>query len=158
MLEQKDVDEFFGSLMERIEYILKGTEYEGIIQLHFGGYQVIEANSKECIHKTQRYEPFLSIPIEVKNKKSLLDGLKSYVQGEMMEDDNAYLCELCERKVKALRRTTIWHLPNFLMFALRRFEFNFELMKAMKLNDYFEFPMELDMEPYTQEGLDRKDD
>ncbi|CAG9329496.1 unnamed protein product [Blepharisma stoltei] len=153
LYEQKDADEFFGNLMERLENALKGSNYENLVQSHFGGYQVLEIESKDCPHKTQRFEPFLTIPIEVKNKRMLSEGLKSLVEGEILEADNAYLCEQCHIKVKALKRVSIKCLPNYLMLALRRFEFNFETMKPSKLNEYFEFPSELDMEPYTQEGL-----
>lgn len=30
-------------------------------------------------------------------------------------------------------------------------------MRKLKLNDYCEFPMEIDMEPYTQEGIERRE-
>lgn len=43
----------------------------------------------------------------------------------------------------------IKHLPNILLVSLRRFEFDFDRMARVKVNDYCEFPMELDMEPYT---------
>ena len=73
----------------------------------------------------------------------------------MLEGENAYQCDHCEAKVRALRRVCIKHLPNFLIIALRRFEFDFDSMTRVKLNDLCEFPLDIDMEPYTQEGLDR---
>ena len=73
----------------------------------------------------------------------------------MLEGENAYQCDHCDAKVTALRRTCITHLPNILLISLRRFEFDFDRMARVKVNDYCEFPMELDMEPYTQEGLAR---
>ena len=36
-----------------------------------------------------------------------------------------------------------------------RFDYDFERDAAVKFNDYFEFPRELDMEPYTVAGLAR---
>lgn len=44
-----------------------------------------------------------------------------------------------------------------MIIVLRRFEFDFDSMQRVKVNDYCEFPMSIDMEPYTQEGLERKD-
>jgi hypothetical protein len=44
-----------------------------------------------------------------------------------------------------------------LIIALKRFEFDFDRMIRVKVNDYLEFPVELDMENYTQEGLARKE-
>ena len=38
-----------------------------------------------------------------------------------------------------------------LIFVLKRFEFNYETMKRVKINDYYEFPLELDMTKYISE-------
>ena len=153
--EQMDVDEFFNYFMDKLEGFLKDSPYQGLIKQHFGGLQVTELIGKDCTHRSERHEPFLSISVEVKNKKSLLEGLESFVAGEMLEGENAYQCDHCEAKVRALRRVCIKHLPNFLIIALRRFEFDFDSMTRVKLNDLCEFPLTIDMEPYTQEGLDR---
>lgn len=75
----------------------------------------------------------------------------------MLEGDNAYLCEKCDKKVDTLKRASVKELPKYLMIALKRFEFDFDKMIRVKVNDYYEFPMELNMEPYTQEGLKRKE-
>jgi hypothetical protein len=40
-----------------------------------------------------------------------------------------------------------------LILHLKRFEFNLDAMVKIKLNDHCEFPLELDMEPFTVEGL-----
>lgn len=40
-------------------------------------------------------------------------------------------------------------MPNILIFTLKRFEFDYENMIRYKLNDYFEFPLDLDMQKYT---------
>lgn len=36
---------------------------------------------------------------------------------------------------------------------LKRFDYDWERECAIKFNDYFEFPREFDMEPYTVRGL-----
>jgi ubiquitin carboxyl-terminal hydrolase 9/24 len=59
--------------------------------------------------------------------------------------------------VTALRRVCIKTLPNTLIIVLRRFEFNYDTMRRKKINDYIEFPFEIDMEPYTQEGIEAKE-
>lgn len=40
---------------------------------------------------------------------------------------------------------------------LKRFEFDFETSAYKKLNDYCEFPLELDMSAYSHEVLARND-
>ncbi len=44
-------------------------------------------------------------------------------------------------------------LPPVLAIQLKRFEYDYERLCPIKFNDYFEFPRELDMEPYTVSGL-----
>ena len=38
---------------------------------------------------------------------------------------------------------------------LKRFDYDYERECAIKFNDYFEFPRELDMAPYTVAGLSK---
>ena len=156
--EQMDADEFFNNLMDKLESEMKGSKNEHSIRNHFGGIQITECIGKEsCKHKSERAEAFMTLPVQVKNKKSLIESLESFVEGEILEGDNAYECDYCQAKVTALRRVCIKHLPNILIIVLRRFEFDFDTMNRLKVNDYCEFPMEIDMEPYTQEGLERKE-
>ena len=75
----------------------------------------------------------------------------------MLEGENAYFCEKCDKKVDTLKRTSVKKLPRYLIIALKRFEFDLDRMIKVKVNDYYEFPMELNMEPFTQEGLARKE-
>ena len=41
--------------------------------------------------------------------------------------------------------------------VLKRFEFNYETLQKFKLNDYYEFPTQLNMKPYTKEFLHKQD-
>ena len=75
----------------------------------------------------------------------------------MLEGDNAYHCAKCDKKIDTLKRTCAKELPRFLVISLKRFEFDFDRMVRVKLNDYLEFPVDLDMFPYTQEGLSRRE-
>ena len=112
---------------------------------------------KGCPHKYERSEPFLSLSISVKNQKSVQQSLNAFIQGEMLEGDNAYFCEKCDKKVDTLKRTCIKKFPKNLIVAMRRFEFDYDRMVRVKVNDYCEFPVELSLEPYTQEGLSRRE-
>ena len=44
-------------------------------------------------------------------------------------------------------------LPPILVIQLKRFDYDLERLCLIKFNDYFEFPREIDMEPYTVGGL-----
>jgi hypothetical protein len=44
-----------------------------------------------------------------------------------------------------------------MLMTLKRFEFDFDTMQRQKVNDYFEWPNDLDMSPYTAEYLANKE-
>lgn len=48
-----------------------------------------------------------------------------------------------------IKRLCVRKLPPVLAIQLKRFEYDYERDCAIKFNDYFEFPRDLDMEPYT---------
>lgn len=148
-----DADEFFNTFMDRVENQIKGTKQEHSIKNHFGGVVSNELICKGCPHYSEREEPFLTVSLQVKNKKSIDQSLAAFVEGEMLEGDNAYHCAICDKKVNTLKRVCLKKLPNHLILVLKRFEFDFDTMAKVKVNDYCEFPMKLNIEPYTQQGL-----
>jgi ubiquitin C-terminal hydrolase len=154
---QRDVDEFFNMFMDRIEGLIKGTQAEKVMNNLFQGVFANEFIGKDCPHYSEREEPFLAIPLQVKNKSSIQESLSFYVEGEMLEGDNAYDCEACGKRVAALKRACIKRLPNTLFLVLKRLDFDFDTMQRTKINDFCEFPLELDMKPYSQQELARQD-
>jgi len=66
----------------------------------------------------------------------------------MLEGDNAFMCERCDRKVDTLKRSSIKKLPNLLILVLKRFDFDFETLRRNKLNTYLEFEDKISMKNY----------
>ncbi len=150
---QMDAQEFLNMLFDRIDTKVKGTRWESCLKSVLGGVFSNELICKGCPHYKERSEDFYAVSINVKNKKTLYDSLASFVEGEMLEGDNAYLCGKCNKKVDTLKRTCLNSLPSTVIFHLKRFEFDFDKMVKVKLNDRFEFPRHLNLKPYTKEGL-----
>ncbi|CAD8154340.1 unnamed protein product [Paramecium pentaurelia] len=153
IFEQMDVDEFCNLLMDRIELSIKSTSDEDLVKRNFGGVISNEIIGKTCPHYSEREEPFFAISLPVANKKNLEECLQTLVQGDLLEGENAYSCEQCNKKVSALKRTCIKKLPDHLILVLKRFNFDFDLMAKAKINERIEFPFELDLLPYSQQGL-----
>ena len=152
---QMDVDEFYNMLFEQLEQGLRDTPAKKLLQGLFGGTTVSQIVSKDPSKPgllSERQELFYTISIEVKCKKSILDGLAAYVEGEVLDGDNKYKCDSGEY-VEAVKRTCIDRLPPVLILHLKRFEFDFEAMKKVKLDDNFEFPQTINMRPYTVDTL-----
>ena len=78
--------------------------------------------------------------------------------GVPYQGDNAYKCEQCDKKVDTLKRCCFHKLPPTLVVHLKRFGLNFETFTKHKINSSCEFPMELDLWPYTDAYLDAKQD
>ena len=72
-----------------------------------------------------------------------------------MDGSNAYYCERCDKKVDTTKRLCVKKLPPILVIQLKRFDYDYDRECAVKFNDYFEFPRDLDMEPYTGKQEDK---
>lgn len=99
----------------------------------------------------------MTLPIEVKNKNNLIEGLDLFIKGDMLEGENAFYCDRCDKKVDTLKRCSFKKLPNVLFIVLKRFDFDFETMRRNKLNTFFEFGDRLSMKDFCQETLHKKE-
>eukprot|EP01135_Chromosphaera_perkinsii_P005371 Nk52_evm52s343 gene=Nk52_evmTU52s343 len=152
---QMDVDEFLSVLFDRLEGFFKNTPEEKLVNNVFGGKLLQQIISKDCEHISEREENFFVVQCEVQNKKSIEESLGLFVEGEMLEGDNKYHCAKCNKHVTALKRSCIKSLPEILILHLKRFEFDMELMRRIKVNDFCEFKHHLNMEPYTLKGCSK---
>jgi uncharacterized UBP type Zn finger protein len=87
----------------------------------------------------------------------LYESLDTLIEGELMNEDNCIFCPECNKKMPAVKSQNFKTLPRMLIFVLKRFEFDFNTMTRTKLNDYYEFPIELNMNKYTSEYLNNKE-
>ena len=155
--EQRDVDEFFGMFLDQTERNIVGTKDEDTLKKIFGGKFAQQLICIDCPHKSIREEPYLTISLDIKNKTNMKEALDMFIKGDMLEGDNAYHCERCDKKVDTLKRCCIKVLPNLLIVGLKRFEFDLETLTRCKLNSKFEFFEDLDMKDYCQESLAREE-
>ncbi|ETK97400.1 hypothetical protein L915_00040 [Phytophthora nicotianae] len=156
---QMDADEFFSLLLDRLEMFIRPksadsseSKSEDFMAQCFGGILVNQILTQQG-NLSEREEKFFALSVEVSKKRHLAESLELYVQGETLEGENAYFCEREQRKVSATKRVCIKKLPQTLVCHLKRFEFDYDTMEKMKINDFMEFPMEIDMFPYTSEAL-----
>ncbi len=152
--EQQDVDEFFNLFTDRLESSLKGSSQQRLLQNVFGGQLSHLVTCKECGFSSERVEDCLSISLDVKGKKDISESLNAYIQGDLLDGSNQYLCTKCDAKRDSVKRCCIKTLPNVLICHLKRFEFDLEMLRKVKVNDRFQFPPKLDMRHYTKEGID----
>lgn len=83
----------------------------------------------------------------MKGLKGLEESVARYFGDEELTGENQYECETCDQKVDAKKCCRASRLPPILTFSLNRFAFT-QYYERYKLNDCFEFPLELDLAPF----------
>ena len=153
---QQDAHEFLNMSFERMESLISQTAQRYLISGIFGGRICSQIICKGgCGNIRKNYEDFNNLSVEVKGFRVLSESLNKFVAGDKITD---YMCEYCNKKVNVLKRTSISELPNVLIIHLQRLIFNYDTLRNDKINSRLEFPKELSMEPYTMEGIAKKED
>ncbi|EFA79650.1 peptidase C19 family protein [Heterostelium album PN500] len=149
--EQQDIHELNRILFDAVEHSIKLTAIEKIIVQLYRGVLINRIECTKCGKIKDREEFYQDIPIPIKGFKTLEDSLKAFVTPEVLDGDNKYSCDDCNEKVKANFGAKLGQLPPILVLPLRRFDFDYQRGSRVKITSQFEFPMELDMTPYTSD-------
>jgi ubiquitin C-terminal hydrolase len=110
---------------------------------------------KSCGNIKKNFETFYNLSLEVKNQKSIADGLKRYTSADTIND---YNCGACNQKTDLEKKNTLSELPNTLIIHLQRITFNFDTLRNEKLNERIEFPNVLNMKQYLTNEILRRDE
>ncbi|TYI62254.1 hypothetical protein E1A91_D10G231800v1 [Gossypium mustelinum] len=142
---QHDVQELNRVLCEKLEDKMKGTVVEGTIQQLFEGHHM---NYIECInvdYKSTRKESFYDLQLDVKGCKDVYASFDKYVEVECLEGDNRYHAE--QFGLQDARKGVLFiDFPPVLQLQLKRFEYDFMRDTMVKINDRYEFPLQLDLD------------
>ncbi|CAK9213983.1 unnamed protein product [Sphagnum troendelagicum] len=142
---QHDVQELNRVLSEKLEDKMKGTAVEGTIQQLFEGHHM---NYIECInvdYKSTRKESFYDLQLDVKGCKDVYESFDKYVEVERLEGDNKYQAEQLGLQ-DAKKGVLFIDFPPVLQLQLKRFEYDFMRDTMVKINDRYEFPLQLDLD------------
>ncbi|KAG5053183.1 hypothetical protein JHK87_005381 [Glycine soja] len=142
---QHDVQELNRVLCEKLEDKMKGTVVEGTIQKLFEGHHM---NYIECInvdYKSTRKESFYDLQLDVKGCPDVYASFDKYVEVERLEGDNKYHAEQYGLQ-DAKKGVLFIDFPPVLQLQLKRFEYDFMRDTMVKINDRYEFPLQLDLD------------
>jgi len=89
---QQDAQEFLNVAFDKIDSLLANSTNKYLLQNVFGGKTCSMMICKSCGNMRQRFEDFYNLSVEVKNQKSLYDGLKKFIAGEIISD---FSCDAC---------------------------------------------------------------
>ena len=92
-------------------------------------------------------EPFfmIDLPIPKNNKSpSLMDCLHLYIEGEVLDCDNAWYNEETKTKENIKKKISFWSFPTILVIDFKRFN-----ERNQKNQIYIDFPFDLDLSKYV---------
>ena len=153
---QHDIQEFNMKLSEIMEKKFKGTKANEIFKYLFEG---TTENIIKCIEynfQNKKREKFNDIQLNVKGCKNIYESLNEFTKEEILDNEDKYEVE-GHGKEKAIKKMNFIHLPPVLIFQLKRFEYNNEINYIEKLNDYYEFYDQLNMNKYIEKINDNYD-
>lgn len=155
---QMDVDEFLAAFLDKLEEAFKKTSLGDVVRECLGTTMLSKVVSQDCPHRSVRREDFLTIQLEVKGLPGVKESLDAVFAKEDLSGSNQYKCDQCNKHVNAKKGYELAKLSNTVILHLKRFSFDFDTMRKLKVNDEFTFPMQLDLSPYASsepnEGLD----
>ncbi|KAK0714340.1 hypothetical protein B0T21DRAFT_387061 [Apiosordaria backusii] len=172
--KEQDAHEFFQFLAEELherngdgKKPESGSEHSCncIIHQTFYGKLQTQTTCQNCSGVTNQVQSFLdlSLPLEnltqKKGGKKLLGGKGTMTLQECLDEEYVkldkceYRCNGCSSMQQARRQTSIKRLPNVLSIQLKRFEYKQgRHERAAKIDTPVQFPLQLNMLPYTTVG------
>ncbi|XP_050394130.1 ubiquitin carboxyl-terminal hydrolase 36 [Patella vulgata] len=116
-----------------------------VVNQIFGGFLRSQVQCMKCKERSNTYDPFMDISLDIKNVNNLEKAFEKYVQPETLDNENAYMCPRCKHKVPAHKRFSIHKAPNVLTVQLKRFDYN---RMMGKISRHIQFPGKLNLRPY----------
>ncbi|VDL73312.1 unnamed protein product [Nippostrongylus brasiliensis] len=153
--DQHDVQELCRLMFDALELKWKGTQNEKLIQNLYRGKMQDFVRCLKCGKESLRSDVFLDLPLAVKPFgaveafRSVEEALQAFVTPELLEGSNQYFCERCNSKQDAHKGLRVTEFPYLLTIQLKRFDFDYNTMHRIKLNDRMTFPDVLDLNPFV---------
>ncbi|KIY73376.1 cysteine proteinase [Cylindrobasidium torrendii FP15055 ss-10] len=114
-----------------------------IVHKLFEGVLTSETRCLTCERVSARDETFLDLSIDIEQNSSVTACLRQFSASEMLCHKNKFFCDSCCDLQEAEKRMKIKKLPNVLALHLKRFKYQDELKKYIKLAYRVAFPFEL---------------
>ncbi|XP_017893324.1 ubiquitin carboxyl-terminal hydrolase 47 isoform X2 [Ceratina calcarata] len=152
--QQHDIQELCRVMFDALEQKFKNTEQSDLISRFYEGTMIDYVKCLECGNEKSRADTFLDIPLPVRpfgsseTYSSVEESLKAFVQYEILEGNNQYHCDKCNKKCDAHKGLKFTKFPYLLTIHLKRFDFDLETFHRIKLNNKVTFPDILNLNPF----------
>ena len=150
---QQDTTEFLNMYFDELERELQTTPYRHLLKQLFQGSTVVQMICHNCKNKRERKEEYYCYSVGVRDKPTLEVALEGMHEGDIIND---YSCEACGVKSDLTKRSVLGDLPNFMFLHLQRIV-NLDFYRYTKIHSKCLFPLELNLEPFTKEGIELRE-
>jgi ubiquitin C-terminal hydrolase len=125
---ENETDEIAIKCFEMIKNMYS-NEYSEIWNLFYAVHisEITNLETNEKIKITPEPYFMIDLPIPENNKSpTLIDCFNLYVEGEVLEGDNAWFNEEKNEKINIRKKIQFWSLPNILVIDFKRFNNRFQ--------------------------------
>ena len=144
---QNETDKIAIKCFEMIKNMYS-KEYSEIWNLFYAVHvsEMIDLSSGKQLQITPEPYFMIDLPIPITNKSpSLIDCFNHYVEGEVLEGENAWYNENTQKKIDIRKKIQFWSFPNILVIDFKRFNNSFQKNQVL-----ITFPLEnLDLSEYV---------
>lgn len=153
--QQHDIQELCRVMFDALEQKFKNTKQADLINNLYEGKMMDYVKCLECETEKSREDTFLDIPLPVRPfgstvaYESIEEALKAFVQPETLDGNNQYFCEKCDKKCDAHKGLKFKKFPYVLTLHLKRFDFDYQTLHRIKLNDKVTFPQQLNLNGFV---------
>jgi len=121
----------------------------------FGGYLRSQVRCTVCGYKSNTYDPFLDLSLEISRKSchNLATAFQQFTRKETLDSENRWKCSGCKKRVCATKQLTVFRPPLALCIQLKRFSYGGSLlggfggygdrMGGKKITKPIEFPTQM---------------
>ncbi|KAI5964636.1 creB [Candida pseudojiufengensis] len=143
-----DAHEFFNYLTNEIIESLNKELGEGQNWCNdiFQGLITNETKCLSCETVTSKHENFLDLSIDVppgEGSYSLNFAINNFSKSETLTNQNKFHCNTCSSLQEAVKNIKVKKLPEVLVINLKRFKYDEQIDKMVKLFDSISYPFKL---------------
>ncbi|CAG2200845.1 USP47 [Mytilus edulis] len=144
--QQHDVQELCRVMFDALESKWRNTDQANLINHLYQGKMKDYVKCLECNNESARVDAYLDIPLVIRPfgsqtaYSSVREAIDAFVQPEILNDTNQYFCEKCNKKCDAHKGFKFETFPYLLTLQLKRFDFDYNTMHRIKLNERMTFP------------------
>ena len=79
----------------------------------FGGYFRSQVRCPKCSYRSNTYDPFLDLSLEIskKSSNSVIQALQQFTRKETLDSDNKWRCDGCKKYVCPSKQLTVFRPP-----------------------------------------------